>query len=106
MNDTEKIRWYERRYGPVIEKRGMSKENLKNLFKRPTLQDIIIFIMLILIIFSAWAYQNDIAQYQEVIENPEELCRVYYAYTAHPDNSETYNILNTPELTDNGERKE
>ena len=65
--------------GQVTEiNRGLTKQNLKKMFGKPSLQDIIIFIMLALVLFGAWAYQNDVAQYQELIENPQELCQVYY----------------------------
>ena len=58
--------------------RGLTKQNIKKMFRKPSLQDAIIFIMLILAIFGAWAYQNDISQYQVLIENPQELCQIYY----------------------------
>jgi len=58
--------------------RGLTKQNLNKMFKKPTLQDVIILIMLILVIFGAWAYQNDVAQYKKVIEDPQKLCQLYY----------------------------
>jgi len=58
--------------------RGLTKQNLKKMFRKPTLQDWIIFIMLILTLFMAWTYQNEVQQYKEIIRNPQELCQVYY----------------------------
>lgn len=75
MNDQEKLAWYEKKYGPIIEKRGM--HNWKNLFKKPKLQDIIIFIMLVMVLFGAWAYQHDVEVCQNTIEHPDELCQAY-----------------------------
>lgn len=58
--------------------RGLTKQNLKKMFGKPSLQDVIIFIMIILVLFGAWAYQNDVAQYKNIIANPQELCQIYY----------------------------
>ncbi len=41
-----------------FEKRGL--HNWRNLFRKPTLQDWLIFFMLVMILFLAWAYQRDI----------------------------------------------
>ena len=58
--------------------RGLNKQNLKNLFKKPTIEDLMILIMLILIMVVAYAYNNDISRCQETIKNPQELCTAYY----------------------------
>jgi hypothetical protein len=48
-----------------IEKRGL--HNWKNLFRKPTLNDWIIFILLMMVMFMAWAYQRDIAVCKQAI---------------------------------------
>ena len=57
-------KWYNKTYGPYIEKRGLN--NWKNLFRRPNLLEWTIFIMLLLSLFMGWAYKHD-----------TELCRSY-----------------------------
>lgn len=57
---------------------GLNKQNLKGLFAKPTLQDITIFILLIGCLALVWFYYQDITQYKLIIENPEELCTIYY----------------------------
>ena len=58
--------------------RGLTKQNFKKMFGRPTIQDCIILLMIILAILGALAYQNEVEQYKEIIRNPGELCNVYY----------------------------
>jgi len=58
--------------------RGLTKQNIKKMFKRPTIQDCIILIMIILVILGALSYQNEVKQYKEIIRNPQELCQIYY----------------------------
>ena len=75
--------------------RGLTKQNLKKMFKKPSIQDIIILIMLALVLFGAWGYQNEVAQYKELVENPQELCQVYYeAQTFGGSNNEIFDISN------------
>ncbi len=81
--------------------RGLTKQNLKKMFKKPSIQDIIILIMLALVLFGAWGYQNEVAQYKELVENPQELCQVYYeAQTFGGPNNEVFDISNI-ELVEN-----
>ncbi len=56
---------------------GMNKQNLKRLFAKPTLQDLIIFIMLSACLFLTWAYYNEVSQYQAIVKNPGEFCTIY-----------------------------
>lgn len=59
--------------------KGINKQNLKKLcWSRPTIQDVIIFIMLILCLIMFWTYNNEIAQYKSMYENPEEFCNSYW----------------------------
>ncbi len=56
---------------------GLNKQNLKRLFTKPTLQDTIVFIMLIACLILTWAYYNDISQYKAILDNPNEFCTTY-----------------------------
>lgn len=64
----------------IIKKtKGFNKQNLKNLcFSKPSLQDILIFIMLILCLIMFWSYSNEVGQYKFIYENPEEFCNSYF----------------------------
>ncbi len=58
--------------------KGINKQNLKKLcWTKPTIQDILIFMMLCLSLLMAWTYYNEIAQYKEIYENPGEFCNSY-----------------------------
>ena len=58
---------------------GFNKQNLKKLCRsKPSLQDIIIFIMLIGILALALSYNYEIAQYKKMFSNPEGFCLNYY----------------------------
>lgn len=65
----KRTHWYEKRYGPYIEKKGI--KNWKNLFRKPTFSEWIILAMLIGLGFVAWAYQRDIAACHEVINQTQ-----------------------------------
>jgi len=72
----ERLNWYEKKYGPYIKKRGV--HNIKNLFRWPTLQEWIVLIMLILVLFMAWAYNNDTREcrgfFNNLDRNINEIC--------------------------------
>jgi hypothetical protein len=70
MELKKRLDWYEKKYGPYIEKRGL-KDNWKNLFRKPTLLEWTILFMLIMGLFSAWAYQRDI-----------KACQIFYKENA------------------------
>ncbi len=62
--------------------KGINKQNLKRLFwSKPTMQDIIIFILIILCLTMVWMYYNEIDQYKFMYENPEEFCNSYWSQT-------------------------
>lgn len=76
LTDEEKIkrlRWYEKKYGAYIEKRGF--HNWKNLFRKPTMYEWTILFMIIMALFIAWAYQRDIAVCRETIKKDVAVCR-------------------------------
>ena len=62
----ERINWYEKKYGPYIEKKGI--HNWKNLFRKPTLNEWVILILMITGLFMGWAYSRDTALCRETIE--------------------------------------
>lgn len=62
----KRLKWYEKRYGPYIEKKGF--HNWKNLFRKPTMYEWVILSMLILGIFMAWAYNRDTQLCRELIK--------------------------------------
>jgi hypothetical protein len=71
-----KLRYYETKYGDYVEKRGL--KNWKNLFRKPNLLEWTILFMLIMGLFLAWAYKQDVGSCQafikEVNENPCKFC--------------------------------
>lgn len=89
----KKLEWYEKRY-PYIEKRGV--HNWKNLFRKPTLSDWVILIMLILALFSAWAYNKDISICREYVKENYEFWKNFTngtpIETQYPANLNDLNI--------------
>ena len=82
----------------TIINRGLTKQNIKKMFNKPSIQDWIILIMIILALFGAWAYQSEVQQYKEIIRNPQELCEIYYENIirgnfANLDSSDIPNIV-------------
>jgi len=70
---TKENNWYNKKYGPYIDKRGL--DNWKNLFRRPNLLEWTIFIMLLLALFMGWAYTRDFKVYEQNIQqNCCEIC--------------------------------
>ena len=56
-----------------IEKRGL--HNWKNLFKKPTGNEMIIFVLLLLTFFNVWAYNRDMQACRDFYEaNACEIC--------------------------------
>jgi hypothetical protein len=67
-----KLEWFEKKYGPYIEKRGL--KNWKNLFRKPTLNEGVILIMIIMGMFMGWAYQQDTEGCRETLANIDGIC--------------------------------
>lgn len=66
----KRLLWYEKKYGPYIEARGLN--NFKNLFRKPTLYEWTILFMLILTLLGAYAYNRDISVCHKFIEESIE----------------------------------
>jgi hypothetical protein len=62
----------------IPEKRGL--HNWKNLFRKPTFLEWVIFFMIVMVLFMAWAYKHDIESCQDFVkavnENPCAYCKV------------------------------
>lgn len=71
----KRLSWYDKKYGPYIEKRGL--HNFKNLFRMPNLYELVIFFMLLLSLFITWAYNEDTKTAREMVNNFEILCLNY-----------------------------
>ena len=70
---TKKLKWYEQKYGHYYETKGL--KNWKNLFRKPTLMEWTLLVMLILVLFGAWAYNEDTKKCRKTLENlPLEVC--------------------------------
>ncbi len=76
----KRVYWYEKKFGPYIEKKG--KHNWKNLFRKPTLHEWIILIMLTMSLFLWWAYNQDMESCREIIME----CNAYLNPTFAPLN--------------------
>lgn len=86
-----------------FEKRGL--HNWRNLFKKPTLQDWIIFILLVLVLFLAWAYQTDIQACREFTTNNAcVLCNSFLLTTPNLSMSMP-TTLNISSFSDYGKEK-
>jgi len=70
--------WYDKKYGPYIEKKGL--HNWKNLFRKPTLYECIILIMLLMALFMWWAYNHDIEECKKIVAE----YNAYLNYTLDP----------------------
>ena len=75
--------------------RGLTRQNVRNLFRKPTLQDIIILLMIMLTLFGAWAYSQEVEQYKALINDPQEICAFYWSNLQHGnfDDRNTYDNL-------------
>ncbi len=54
----KRLKWFEKKYGPYIETKGIS--NYKNLFRKPTRYEWVILLMMTLAVFMSIAYKIDI----------------------------------------------
>ena len=84
--------------------RGLTKQNINKLFRKPTIQDWIILIMIALTLFGAWNYQNELKIHKELITI--KVCADYEQKIIY-ENIPDFNISNIPniELIENEEVK-
>ena len=94
----KRLNWFERKYGPYIERRGI--HNWRNLFRKPTVNEWTILFMLILSFFLTLAYQRDVALCQEIIKNYNEGFTGDFNFSEQSNqnygifNEENYSIFN------------
>lgn len=82
----------------IKQAKGINKQNIKRLcWSRPTMQDWLIFIMLLLSLFLAWAYYTETAQYKFMYENPEEFCASYW--NIMPEQTMGTSVIDLDDLT-------
>ncbi len=65
------------------EMKGLTKQNVRRLFRKPNSVDIALLLIVILTIAGAFMYLSEIESLREVIRNPQELCSVYYSSIAY-----------------------
>ncbi len=69
----KKLKWYESKYGPYYEEKGL--KNWKNLFRKPTLMECIVFIVVAALLFGSWAYKRDLDEcYSRFEALPKSVC--------------------------------
>ena len=57
---------------------GLTRENIKKLiWGKPSFNDWMIFVIIVLTLFMAWAYQHDISSCQDVVNNLDSICLKY-----------------------------
>lgn len=66
----KRLAWYEKRYGPYIEKRGL--HNWKNLFRMPNNYEWTILIMLLLGIFMGVIYGSEVSECRKCLQREVE----------------------------------
>jgi len=62
----KRVYWYDKKFGPYVEKKGL--HNWKNLFRKPTLYECVILIMLLMALFMWWAYSHDMEECRKIVE--------------------------------------
>ena len=90
-NQTEiekKLKWYEQKYGPYYETRGL--KNWKNLFRKPTLMERTLSLVIILMLLGAWAWHIDTEKCRDTLKNlPREVCEACREFQTNKDAYET-----------------
>ncbi len=61
------------------ENRGLTKQNVKKLFKKPNSTDIALFLIVLLTLAGAFMYISEVQSLREIIHNPNELCSLHYS---------------------------
>ena len=101
IKKTFKEKWHEKDIccpfcGQVTEPaKGLTKQNVLKLFRKPTAIDLILFIIITLTIFGAYAYRAEILYYKELIKHPQELCQINYQQQFNNPPKEVSNVTLT-----------
>lgn len=73
--------------------RGLNKQNLKRLvFGKPSIIDIMLFVIILMTLLMAWRYNIETAQCQEVLYNIDDICAKYQTTYIQPNYSD-YNKM-------------
>lgn len=67
----KRLKWYENRYGPYIEKRGI--HNWRNLFRKPTLYEWTILFMMFGFIVIGYLYMVETKECKTCLEREQDL---------------------------------
>ena len=67
----KRVNWYSGKFGPYVEKKGL--HNWKNLFKKPTMSEMIVLVMLIMALFLWWTYSHDIKECKIIVAECNEI---------------------------------
>ncbi len=59
--------------------KGLTKQNVKKLFRKPNSTDVALFLIVLLTLAGAIMYQLEVQSLKETIRNPGELCSLYYS---------------------------
>lgn len=86
------LTWYEKKYGPYIEKRGL--QNFRNLFRTPNIYEWTILFMLIMAFAITWAYNYDTNLCRETMKNIDAICTATCSNQFIGNNTDTYKPLN------------
>jgi len=90
---TKRLVWYENKYGPYIEKKGL--HNWKNLFKKPTFMEMVVLFLLIGYIVIAFIYVQETKMCKESLNNIQEnACIICSSLTYEEINEEDINFSN------------
>lgn len=74
----KRVFWYKKKFGPYIEKKGL--HNWKNLFRKPTLYEWVILIMVVMALFMAWAYSYDVGECKKIVKEFNTYLNPNYSY--------------------------
>jgi len=83
--------------------RGLTKQNLGKMFKKPTPQDWIIFIILCLSLLGFLQYTSEVNYYEELFENVPKLCQKYQQgildnFISNSNEINNTNLINYPTI--------
>jgi len=68
------------------ENRGLTKQNFKKLFRKPSIQDIMILIMITLILIGSYTYKQDVGLCQQTLDDKASVCALCKSYSDNTTN--------------------